>query len=457
MRGGRGGATGRRPFLALLAAVAAAAAALVAASAVASRAFAALPSAQGHAAAGESRTASKPSSRRMLLQLPAAAAAAAAALGAKPARGAGEDEGKYTITYKEPIGDDLFVGGGRGATEGDMYRIRVTEIKPGGIAEKAGAKLGDFVRNLDKDRKRGPLVDEVSLRNGDADQILKSFTARRKPIVGANILLQPGNVPQPGEKPPEFRLPSCFGAKEEGPMSQSLSGVRTAWSKSTIEVTPADLVEGGKRAIIFFRPGALYFSGDFLEVKAFNRVADFLKARNINVVGISPDSATYNLRIAIPSKLKYPLLTDNDGVVAAAYGSAFLRGTSVADSTYEPRITERMSFVLGPDGKLQASLVDAGYEFNTELLIRHFRDIAKALKFSPEETETFVRMSWNNDVSFGDKLGAFLPGDGTAQGKISKQALQTYSNIGKAYMGGEGIRPDAPRDEDGNLIMKVQR
>jgi len=72
-----------------------------------------------------------------------------------------------------------------------------------------------------------------------------------------------------------------------------------------------------------------------------DRIAD-LKKENVEVVGVSFDSADSHQKFIAKHNLNFPLLADTDGKIAEAYG------TKMADRN----MSRRVSFLIGLDGKI---------------------------------------------------------------------------------------------------------
>lgn len=72
-----------------------------------------------------------------------------------------------------------------------------------------------------------------------------------------------------------------------------------------------------------------------------DRIAD-LKSQNVEVVGVSFDSAESHQKFISKYKLNFPLVADTDGTIADAYGVR-MNGKNMA---------RRTSFLIGLDGKI---------------------------------------------------------------------------------------------------------
>jgi thioredoxin-dependent peroxiredoxin len=96
-----------------------------------------------------------------------------------------------------------------------------------------------------------------------------------------------------------------------------------------------------------------------------DRMGD-LKKDNVEVIGVSFDSADSHKRFIEENKLNFPLLADTDGKIADAYGVR-APGKDVA---------RRVSFLIGLDGRI-AHVTDAG---NPELHLTEMKDAIAKLK-----------------------------------------------------------------------------
>lgn len=104
----------------------------------------------------------------------------------------------------------------------------------------------------------------------------------------------------------------------------------------------------GRRLIVFFYPEAMT-PGCTLEATDFRDSYDELVTAGIDIVGVSPDPPERNARFREEGGLPFPLLSDPDHDVAAAYGAW---GTKKSfGKEYEGLI--RSTFVIGPDGEIE--------------------------------------------------------------------------------------------------------
>ena len=146
---------------------------------------------------------------------------------------------------------------------------------------------------------------------------------------------------QPTETAPDFELPDQFG------ISRRLS----------------TMLEDGPVALFFYPVASS--GGCTKEMCAVrDRTAEF-EAAGAQQVGISRDSVAAQLRFAEANGLDFPLLSDADGAVCAAYGVA----RSMAGAP-----VKRHTIVIGTDGRV-ADVVRSEFRFG-----RHATKALEALR-----------------------------------------------------------------------------
>lgn len=109
---------------------------------------------------------------------------------------------------------------------------------------------------------------------------------------------------------------------------------------------------GGQRALADFRGEwlLLYFypkddtPGCTKQACAFRDGYQELRARGVQVVGVSLDDGESHRAFAEKHRLPFPLLSDRTGEVAASYGALWSLGPL--------RLTRRHSFLIDPQGRL---------------------------------------------------------------------------------------------------------
>jgi peroxiredoxin Q/BCP len=128
----------------------------------------------------------------------------------------------------------------------------------------------------------------------------------------------------PGDEAPDFTLPDADGNKV------TLSSYR------------------GQRVIIYFYPAAMT-PGCTKQACDFRDSLSSLAAAGLAVIGISPDGPAKLARFREKEGLNFPLLSDADRSVLAAYG-AYGEKMMYGKTTIG---VIRSTFVVGPDGKLE--------------------------------------------------------------------------------------------------------
>ena len=122
---------------------------------------------------------------------------------------------------------------------------------------------------------------------------------------------------KPGDKAPSFSAPSRDG--------------------STVKLSD---FSGSKNVVLFFyvRDNT---SGCIREARSLNDAIDEFTKRSAVVIGVSTDGVESHVRFAANNELTFPLLADQDGKIAKAYG--VLRETGRA---------ARATFLVGRDGTI---------------------------------------------------------------------------------------------------------
>jgi thioredoxin-dependent peroxiredoxin len=129
---------------------------------------------------------------------------------------------------------------------------------------------------------------------------------------------------QPGDVAPDFILLAADGSQV------SLSSLR------------------GKRVIVYFYPAAMT-PGCTKEAGDFQDSLSSLAGAGFTVLGISPDSPAKLAKFAERDSLNFPLLSDSDRAVLAAYG-AYGEKTMYGKKTTG---VIRSTFIIDPGGKIE--------------------------------------------------------------------------------------------------------
>jgi peroxiredoxin Q/BCP len=104
----------------------------------------------------------------------------------------------------------------------------------------------------------------------------------------------------------------------------------------------------GRRTIVYFYPAAAT-PGCTKEACDFRDSLASLQSSGYDVVGVSPDPVSKLAKFAAAEELTFPLLSDEDHAVAAAYGAWGEKKNY--GKTYEGLI--RSTIVVDPEGKVE--------------------------------------------------------------------------------------------------------
>ena len=133
-------------------------------------------------------------------------------------------------------------------------------------------------------------------------------------------------TPEAGDPAPDFSIPDHTG-------------------------TPVSLADfAGRRVVLYFYPKA-FTPGCTTESCDFRDRSDAFGDAGAAIVGISPDPVDLLARFHAEHELSFPLLSDPDHTVAAAYGAWGTRTNYGKE--YEGLI--RSTFLIGPDGIIEAA------------------------------------------------------------------------------------------------------
>lgn len=152
-------------------------------------------------------------------------------------------------------------------------------------------------------------------------------------LAGAALLLGGGLVWALGCGQPK-RPDGGTGLLPVGELAPDLVGTDQAGKKHRLRDT------GGNATIVYFYPkdGT---PGCTEEACAFRDVWSKFEQAQVRLFGVSNDSATSHAEFAKEHKLTFPLIADEDGRWAAAFGVGGTLG-----------MYSRVSFLVGPDGKI---------------------------------------------------------------------------------------------------------
>ncbi len=156
--------------------------------------------------------------------------------------------------------------------------------------------------------------------------------------LAAMIVLRPAAADTPvaaGAPAPDFALPDAQGQERR------LADFRGEWL--LLYFYPKDDTPGCTREACAFRDG-------YAE----------LRARGVQVVGVSLDDAASHRAFAQKHRLPFPLLSDAGGAVAQRYGALWSLGPV--------RFAKRHSFLIDPRGEVARLYRDVDVD-------RHFREV----------------------------------------------------------------------------------
>jgi len=110
---------------------------------------------------------------------------------------------------------------------------------------------------------------------------------------------------------------------------------------TTSEGTPIELTATrGHPSVVYFYPKDAT-PGCTKEACAFRDVYKKYDARHVTIFGVSRDSEESHRKFRLEHKLPFPLVADEDGTAARAYGVSSTLG-----------MTSRVTFLVGADGKI---------------------------------------------------------------------------------------------------------
>jgi peroxiredoxin Q/BCP len=154
---------------------------------------------------------------------------------------------------------------------------------------------------------------------------------------GALALLSLGGRAQPAQA-----LGGTLPALGQAAPAFSLDGVAPG-PNGDAQPTRLNLGDlAGSWVVLYFYPKD-FTSGCTLEARGFQRDLASFRAAGAQVIGVSADDPDQHASFCGSEGLTYPLLSDPGGMVSKAYGS------------WIPPFSQRHSFLIDPQGLLQAS------------------------------------------------------------------------------------------------------
>ncbi len=124
----------------------------------------------------------------------------------------------------------------------------------------------------------------------------------------------------------------------------------------------------GRWTVLYFYPRD-FTSGCTLEARGFQRDLEAFHVLGAEVIGVSADSSESHSEFCGSEGLRYPLLSDGDGVVSRRYGS------------WIAPFSQRHTFLIDPEGRLRARWVDvrpAGHSREVLAVLSDFKGVARS-------------------------------------------------------------------------------
>jgi peroxiredoxin Q/BCP len=125
----------------------------------------------------------------------------------------------------------------------------------------------------------------------------------------------------------------------------------------------------GEYVVVYFYPRA-NTPGCTTEACEFRDAADEFEARDVTVLGISDDPVSDLEAFGDEHDLSFPLLSDEDGAVASAYGSYGEK--NMFGNTFDGVF--RNTYVVAPDGTVALAYEDVSPEGHAEQILADLDD-----------------------------------------------------------------------------------
>eukprot|EP00931_Biecheleriopsis_adriatica_P048697 TRINITY_DN28148_c0_g1_i1.p1 TRINITY_DN28148_c0_g1~~TRINITY_DN28148_c0_g1_i1.p1 ORF type:complete len:419 (+),score=95.99 TRINITY_DN28148_c0_g1_i1:19-1275(+) len=276
---------------------------------------------------------------------------------------------RIQVGYDGPIGDDFFIGGGQ-ATMGtlQMTNPKVLAVNPDSKAYAQGLRVGDELVLVKKDPEDPSWYSEGQLRKEkDIDGFVKkiaSDTTQFDVQVGQGCLMTfiVKGVAQVGDDAPPLELPSSTGGK----------------------LSLAELLKGNKHLVLWFAPGGQYQSmgrsGGFVaEMKAWAKVQGALAQTGTVVAGVTAEQPKTLKSQSDFYKIDYPMLSDYYGETAQRWGPFKRLDGAPSDAIVRGSTLDRMTFIIGADGIVEASFVAVGFDADKDKIADHVADVVRVL------------------------------------------------------------------------------
>jgi peroxiredoxin Q/BCP len=122
----------------------------------------------------------------------------------------------------------------------------------------------------------------------------------------------------------------------------------------------------GKWLVLYFFPKA-HTSGCTLEGQAFNTLLDEFQALNAAVVGVSTDKAPTLAKFRDKHDFGFPLLSDSEKEISAAYGTLKDHGKSA----------NRVTYLIDPEGVVRAVWPKVTVDGHAEAVLSRLKELAR--------------------------------------------------------------------------------
>jgi thioredoxin-dependent peroxiredoxin len=161
----------------------------------------------------------------------------------------------------------------------------------------------------------------------------------------------------------------CLSAGDQVPEFTAIDDQGNAW-KSTDHI-------GRELVVVYFYPADMT-RGCTAQACGFQKRLDEMKSAGITVIGVSGDTPMNHQLFKEAHSLKFPLLSDNDGKVAHAFGVPTREGGEITQVVKGEQKTlvrgvtaQRWTFVIGLDGTIihKNTKVDAASDCDSVLKI----------------------------------------------------------------------------------------
>ena len=173
-------------------------------------------------------------------------------------------------------------------------------------------------------------------------------------------------------------LSVALTGEQEKPAELNVGDDAPAWealNDKGEKVKSSDVYAEGKWVVIYFYPADLT-GGCTKQACSFRDDAENLKKNNILVFGVSGDSVRNHQLFKQVHTLNFPLLADENGAVAKAFGVPLGKGGSIEreingkTETLTRGVTaQRWTFLINPQGKIAAKKTKVNAEKDSQEIL----------------------------------------------------------------------------------------